>query len=324
MALRIIRKSASQSQVELIKGNGEGTPNYSLLCYLSTPDDLEQLKQLLQNESIQADAECLIMKSPEFNQDLRASLSATRHTIKLLSDPKDALWTLRLRTLIQEAQTDICLFMPLISASEKLPQLITTLVQLMQAQPQLGMVGPTLSQNDKVWAVGQDLSHDPIKHQLIVDQTNHEFCPEDQMLFYLYQGLNLADLPEGTKQVSGVPLPFSAIRRSAYQSLVWNKEDWNLAWLAQDLAFGLRQKQYQMAIVSSPFPAEPRLQELLTPTEAPENFLEKWKPAFRWPLFALYAQHGWQENAPHQFSAPPHPRPDLKQTLEQMKAEALG
>lgn len=320
MALRIIRKSASQSQVELIKGIGEGAPKYSLLCYLSTPSDLEQLKQLLQDDSIQQEAEYLIMKSPDLEIDLRTSISAGKYTIKLVSDPKDALWTLRLRSLIQEAQTDICLFLPLITDAKALAKTISAQVQVMQAQPQLGMIGVTFSQATQIWAAGQDFSHDPIKHQLIIDQTRHEFCPPDQAIFYLYRGLHLSDLPDQIRQVSGVPLPFSAIRRSAYQSLVWDKADWNLSWLAQDLAFGLRQKQYQLAIVPTSLNVDTRLQNLLEQESAPESFLEKWKTNFRFPIFALYQQHGWQEIAPHQFS--PHPKPDLKQAIEQLKAEA--
>lgn len=70
MALRIIRKSSSQSQVEVIRGTAaEAQPALTLLCQIQNAPELAAFKALIaESEWLRDHAEWVIMKGPELEE----------------------------------------------------------------------------------------------------------------------------------------------------------------------------------------------------------------------------------------------------------------
>ncbi|HEY9841224.1 MAG: hypothetical protein ACAI44_25410 [Candidatus Sericytochromatia bacterium] len=295
MALRIIRKSSSQSQVELIKGSGEGKPAFSLIVFIDSAASFEAFKVLLADPALQQ-AEVLVYKCHSYSEQIRSQLPALQQTTKLINESKPASWSLRLRTGIQEASSDICLCLPFLPEASILP-LLSELVGALQQDPSLGMAGPALvDQAGAVIAAGQDVAASLPAHVLAFDGQQQEYPPAP--LLYLYAGLPLGlwqKLATAPLQMPGVPLPLAAIRREAYLSLSWADQEWSMPWLAQDLALGLRQKQYRLAVVPGSLSLSPAEAAWLETEAMPEGFAEKWQPVLRQVVFELYRNHGWQQ-----------------------------
>jgi len=296
MALRIIRKSSSQSQVELIRGKSEAKPLCSLLCFLDNAEQVAAAKQLVdQSEWIQNHVQCLFMKSQALSEPLRPHFAPMEQTTKLLSEPKDASWSLRLRTLMQEASSEHCLFLAVLPESDVLP-VLRRLEQALREDPSLGLVAPALGTETEVLAAGQDLPHDVAQHSLRWADGSQTLDLKNDQLAYLYQGLSLKQwqtLASGPLQVAGAPLLVAGLRREAYFSLNWSDQPYTLPWLAQDLAFGLRQQQYRLAVVPEIQPLTASEQVLLEPGEASAALLETWLPVRKNTFFPLYLKHGW-------------------------------
>lgn len=296
MALRIIRKSSSQSQVELIKGSADSKPAYSLLACVASSEELEALKQLLSEAQIQAEAEVLIYRAHGFETQLRGELPPLQHTAKLINESKPSSWSLRLRTLIQESGSEIGVFLPFVpaGAAALLPQLVTAL----RADASLGLAAPALAANGALLAAGQETALGLPAHSLNQGETHQAYAPEQDGLFYLYRGLPLAlwqQLASAPLQVSGAPLPLAAIRREAYLALAWADQDWNPAWLAQDLALGLRQKQYRLTLLPACLSLNEAEAAWLEAGAMPEGFKEKWQALLRQVVYTLYRHHGWRQ-----------------------------
>lgn len=308
MALRIIRKSASQSQVELIRGKAEHSPVASLLLYIDSEAQLEAAKNLLAAQWIQDDVECLLMKSSALSESLRSHFNAQGQTIKLLNEPKDASWSLRLRTLIQEASAECCLFLPLLPASVDLLTVLKALAAALPADPNLALLGPALVHDGQVLAAGQDLAINFARHQLLAEDSAYTLDFDPQRLFYFYQGLPLALWQrlagEGLLPAAGVPLNVVAIRRSAYLSLDWQDQDFELPWLSQALAFALRQAQYTLAVSALTLNLSASETEALKPSAAPQALLDTWQPLRKNTLYPLYLQHGLKQQG-QDFVLPP-------------------
>ncbi len=306
MALRIIRKSSSQSQVELVKGSAEGKPSFSLLAIVESALAFEALKNLLAHEFFQQ-AEVLIYKAHDYADQIRSQLPALAHTAKLINESKPGSHSLRLRTLIQESATDYGLFLPFVPASDPVPALQAALSALQQ-DASLGLAAPAFvdAEGQTLLAAGQDVAASLSEHQLVYNGSEQTYKPEDRELFYFYRDLPeliWSQLAPGPLQVSGAALPFAAIRREAYLALTWADQDWNWPWLAQDLAMGLRQKQYRMALVPALQPLGTEEQAVLKAEEMPASFQEKWQTQLRQIVFTLYRHHGWKQ-AGTCFSAP--------------------
>lgn len=300
MALRIIRKSSSQSQVELIKGASDLKPSVSLMLWVDSAESLAASLDMIQDQWIQENAEVLIYKSEGFSEQIRSQLPAFNLTAKLINESKASTWSSRLRTLIQESSTDYCLFVPFVT-----PDLALTLQAMYQALKQdasLAMVAPALlsQQTQVLIAAGQDTSFGLKPHQLNINDQSYSFEPAASSLFYLYQGLKLNDwrqLCPQKVQVTAVPLAVSAMRREAYLSVNWADHDWSPAWLAQDLALSLRQKQYRLAVLPHTLSLNSSQLAWLEVGEVPSKFIEKWQPLLRPVIFELYRQHGWKQSA---------------------------
>lgn len=325
MALRIIRKSSSQSQVELIKGSSEQKPVFSLLFWIDSSESFEAAKKLMQESWLQNQAEILIYKAHSYSEQLRSQLPAMQQSIKLVNESKASSWSARLRTLIQESATDICLFVPFIS--EQTPALIQELVSLLQQDSSIGMAAPALvnPENHQLLAAGQDFSGSlSSAHELSFEDFYQNYTPEAQSLFYLYQGLPLScwqKLAQQPLQVGALPLPLAAIRREAYLSLSWADQDWSPAWLAQDLGMSLRQKQYRLFVLPQTLNLPAAASEWLEAGELPAKLLEKWNPLLRQVLFELYRHHGWQQKG-HHFTNPSPRIAKIQDYLSQKEALA--
>lgn len=308
MALRIIRKSSSQSQVELIKGSTEAKPAFSLAVFLDSAAEFESFKALLETPLLQT-AELLIYKTQAFEQSapgqsLRNQLPAMPQTAKLINESKAASWSLRLRTVVQEASSEFCAFMPFApdaASLEKIPALLAALRQ----DPGIGLIGPALTRNQVLLAAGQDVPVGLPSHTLAFEGFEQHYHPEH--LFALYRALpaSLWQVVAGSEavQVPGVPLALAVLRREAYLSLSWADQDWELPWLAQDLALGLRQKQYKLAIGPEIYELDEAREAWLTAGPMPESFREKWQPVLRQVIFEVYRHHGWKQSG-DRFSGP--------------------
>ncbi len=300
MALRIIRKSSSQSQVELIKGTSDQKPNLSLMLWVDSAESLAASLDLIKDEWLQENAEILIYKSESFVEQIRGQLPQFKLTAKLINESKASTWSSRLRTLIQESSTDYCLFVPF-----NTPHLVQTLQALFQALKQdssLALVAPALcsEQTQALFSAGQDFSQGLTPHHLNIQEQSYSFEPLANSLFYLYQGLALTDWQQIAKkplQVTALPLVVSGVRREAYLSVNWSDQDWSPSWLAQDLALGLRQKQYRLAVLPQTLTLTNTQLAWLEVGEAPTGFIEKWQPLLRQVIFELYRQHGWKQSA---------------------------
>ncbi|MBF2052470.1 MAG: hypothetical protein IGS03_03275 [Candidatus Sericytochromatia bacterium] len=312
MALRIIRKSASQSQVELIRGKSEQAPAASLLIYIDSEAQLQAAKSLLAAQWIQDDVECLLMKSSALDEPLRPHFNAQGQTIKLLNEPRDASWSLRLRTLIQEASAECCLFLPHLPASVDLMEVLKTLASALPTDPNLALLGPALVHDGQVLAAGQDLAVNFARHQLLTEDSAYSLEFDQQRLFYFYQGLPLALWQrlagERLLSAAGVPLNVAAIRRSAYLSLAWQDQDFELPWLAQELSFALRQAQYTLAISGLTLNLSDSEAETLKSSVAPQNLMDTWQPLRKNTLYPLYLQHGLIPQG-QDFALPLQPKP---------------
>lgn len=298
MALRIIRKSSSQSQVELIRGSSDEKPEISLLCFFDTEAQLKAVQQLIQNsEWIQQKVQCVLMKGQALESQVRTYFSPLQHTIKLLNEPKDASWSLRLRTLIQEASSEICLFLPFVPEADPLACL-QAMADAMAADPNLAMVAPALSDGDKILAAGQDFPAALPAHRLDFGGQTKDYEFKAKQIFYLYQDLPLSlwtELAKVPLQVSGLPLVVSALRREAYLSLAWTDQDWNLPWLAQGLSLALRQQQYLLQVLPQTLPLNAKEALHLESLEPPAAFKEIWSARLRNLVFNLYRSHGLQQ-----------------------------
>lgn len=299
MALRIIRKSSSQSQVELIKGSTEAKPLFSLALFFSTPAELEAVKALT-SHPILASAELLLYRTQAYEeaapgQAVRSQLPAMTQTAKLINESKTASWSLRFRTIVQEASSPYCLFAPFVPETSQLEK-IPGLIQVLQQDPAVGLAGPALATETVLLAAGQEVAHRLPPHTIAYDSFEQNYSPEQ--IFYLYRALPLSlwkQLAPETVQVPGVPLALAAIRREAYLSLAWTDQDWSLPWLAADLALGLRQKQYRLALGAQVLTLDGGQQEWLEAGPMPASFQEKWQQSLRPVLYEIYRQHGWKQ-----------------------------
>ncbi|MGV3526582.1 MAG: hypothetical protein ACO1RX_20360 [Candidatus Sericytochromatia bacterium] len=298
MALRIIRKSASQSQVELIKGQSEGRPALSLLCCFDSPESLAAVQALVQQPWIQEHAECVLLKAHGYSENVRSQFSAQAHAIKLLTEPAEASWSLRLRNLVQEASSEIVVFVPQTLTGDVVP-LIQKLVSHLHNDPIAGMAAPALAHNEHLLAAGHDTGHGLPAHTLAIGEQSWEYAPAAKALFYLYRDLPLnhwQQLAPVPLQVPALPLQLVALRREAYLSLAWANQDFDLPWLGQDLAQGLRQKQYRLLVIPETLALTEAEAQGLQATDMPEAFREKWGSVLRDVSLGLYRHHGWQQH----------------------------
>lgn len=298
MALRIIRKSASQNQVELIKGTGDESPLISLLFFIEKTDDLKTLNTFLEDNAwIQNKAQCLIMKSHKIEGSIRSFFKPLFHTIKLLNEPKAPTWSLRLRTFMQEALADTCVFLPNLEVDIDLTALCEHYLSHMDSNKNIALLSPGFMNDDSttLLAMGQAMTSETPEYQLTIgDQT---LSPQAKAgLHYLYQGLYVNEYKAlklmHVAPVEAAPLPLCALRRQAYLSLPWKNQEWDLPWLAQEIAQGLQSLQYRMAIAPMLVKASQGLQKLLKITVCPPDFPENTNHDSG-QLFKVYASHGF-------------------------------
>lgn len=298
MALRIIRKSSAQSQVELIRGNSDEKAEASLLFFLETEEQVKLAQDMIQkSEWIQTYVQCLFMKGEKLNLQLRTSFSSMGQTIKLLNEPKEASWSLRLRTLIQEADCDICVFLPFVPQAD-LSEMLSRLVSYMSDDPTLGMLAPSLSNGEQILAAGQACPAEMPLHHLELANESFEYSFEAASLFYLYHNMPLTawlQFAHEPLQVSGLPLLMSALRKEAYLSLPWADKPWNLPWLAEEVSLALKQQQYRLQVLPQSIALNRSEAFWLDGGSMPETFKDKWGKEFDSHVFKLYHHHGWQQ-----------------------------
>lgn len=298
MALRIIRKSASQNQVELIKGTGDEAPQISLLFFIEKTDDLKSLSTFFEDNAwIQNKAQCLIMKSHAIEGSIRSFFTPLNHTIKLLNEPKSPTWSLRLRTFMQEAQADVCVFLPTLETDVDLSALCEHYLHHMRMNKSLALLSPTLvdEAGAAIFAMGQAIVPEVPEYALKIGAQTLEPSTESG-LQYLYQGLALNE-HKALKlihpfSVEAAPLPLCALRREAYLSLPWKNQEWDLPWLAQEIAQGFQAAQYRMGVAPVLVKGSQTLREALRLTERPSDFPEVANPESG-QLFKLYTSHGF-------------------------------
>lgn len=312
MALRIIRKSASQSQVELIKGQSESRPALSLLCCFDGAESLAAVKTLVQQPWIQENAECVLLKAHSYSENVRSQFTAQAHAIKLLTEPAEAPWSLRLRNLVQEASAEIVVFVPQPLTGDLVP-VIQRLVRRLQRDPVAGMAAPALAHKGHVLAAGHDTGHNLPAHTLAVGEQEWDYAPAAKELFYLYRDLPLSQwqqLAPTPLQVPALPLTLVALRREAYLSLTWTQQNLDLPWLGQELAQSLRQKQYRLLVIPETLELTDSEADRLQSGQMPTEFQEKWGDALRAVSLNLYRHHGWQQT--HLRFSNPEPGPEAR------------
>lgn len=307
MALRIIRKSSSQSQVEVIRGtSAEAQPALTLLCQIQNSAELEAFKAMIaESEWLKTQAEWVIMKGPELEEQLRPHFQALTHTIKLMNTPEKASLNRCLRTLIQEASSEFCLYLNWAPAADQLAFLPDALAFL-KSNPNHAALSPLLCKSEKVIAAGTCLILDQPKHSLVLGDQEYAVPARRQRVLGLGHGVAgeaWQALIEVPLALPSLPLSLLLLRRSAYLGLSWEDSHWDADWLAQDISIGLRQQQYWLHL----FPALVTLPDrvsndaVLLQSSMPETFGQRWRPVFREALPGLYLQLGFEQKQPERF-----------------------
>lgn len=304
MALRIIRKSASQNQVEIIKGTREETPLISLLFFVENAAQRDALSAFIQEQSwIQEHAQCLIMKAHTLKESLRSHFTAMHHTLKLLNEPKQHSWSARLQAFLSEAEADWSVFIPQLDPEVDLEALCQAYLQWIPHHPNTALLAPPLYQAGQVFAAGQMLSDTSIPpHSLHIASDTLRVKPE-KALYYFYQGLSSKAFEPFSQgkflQSEATPLPFSAIQREAYLEAAEAFNDksntWDLSWLAQALAQQLGILQYRIGLIPHPLSLQEDSLALLTPSALPEDFPTPYQGTEHSTCFTLYKRHGLQQ-----------------------------
>jgi len=203
-----------------------------------------------------------------------------------------------LRTLMQEAECDICLFMPFVPQAD-LSEILPLMVSSMSSDPTLGMLAPCLRDETHILAAGQDCPSALQSHRLEQSGEAYDYEFSAESLFYLYQKMSLTAWQEFASrplQVNGLPLLISALRKEAYLSLPWVDQPWSLAWLAEDISLALKQQQYRLQVLPQPVRLNRAEAFWLDGGKIPEGFKEKWTGEFKSQIFKLYHHHGWQQS----------------------------
>lgn len=310
MALRIIRKSASQSQVEIIKGTGETEPLISLLFFVEHQDQLSALNAHLEAHPwVQENAQCLIMKSKAIEGSIRSYFTPLHHTLKLINEPKSPTWSQRLRSLMQEAQTDWVVFVPQLEPEVDLSRLCQAYLAQSKNLPNTALMAPVLTHKNEIIAAGQMQNGTLSKHHLWFDQAMHTPNHEEG-LYYFYEHVPLKEdkLPWKTPLLAqAVPLAFAALHREAYLKHTWKNQDWNLPWLAQELSQTLTTLQYRIAVIPVALQLSENTLSLLEKTPMPEGFTEQTHLPTQDLRFRLYRNHGFIQKGTQFVFAPTQP-----------------
>lgn len=304
MALRIIRKSASQNQVEIIKGTREDTPQISLLFFVENAAQRDALSAFIQEQPwIQEQAQCLIMKAHTLKESLRTHFTALNHTLKLLNEPKQHSWSARLQAFLSEAEADWSVFIPQLAPEVDLEALCQAYLQWIPHHTNTALLAPPLYHEGNVFAAGQMLSDTSVPpHSLHIDSDTLHVEPE-KTLHYFYQGLSSKAFEPFSEdkflQSEATPLPFCAIQREAYleaaETLKGNSNTWDLPWLAQALAQQLGILQYRVGVIPHPLSLQEDTLALLTPSALPESFPTPYQGTEHSTCFTLYKRHGLQQ-----------------------------
>lgn len=301
MALRIIRKSASQSYVEVIRGTAlDRQAQLSILCYIQTLEELEALKNLIQTDTwIHDNAEFIVMKGSELQEALRPHFQPQAHSIKLVNAPEKISLSRSLRTLVQEATTHYCWFLPWVPDTTQihwLPEALTFL----QSNPNHAAIGPLLSQNEQILAAGQCLALNIPAHRLSWQDKYYDMPAAKCISWCLgrtVDTMHWRQLATAYEPVPALPLSLLLFSRSAYLSLSWEDTPWDQDWLAQDMCIGFHQQQYWVHLVPFEVQVPARIPDsaLFTGSPMPELFEQRWRPVFREMLPEVYAQLGFVE-----------------------------
>jgi hypothetical protein len=301
MALRIIRKSSSQSHVEVIRGTASGSqPELTVLCHIQSLTELEAFKVMIsESEWLQENAEWVVMKGPDLQEQLRPYFQPLNHSIKLMNTPDKASLNRCFRTLIQEATSEYCCYLPWAPAADQLLWL-TDAVAFLKSNPNHAAVSPVFCVGEKILAAGTCLVLEEPKHTLILAEHENEIAAIKQRVLGLGQGVAQTDwltLLNGPVSLPSLPLPLLLLRRNAYLGLSWEDSHWDADWLAQDICIGLRQQQYWLHLLPSVVVLPERLspESVLSGSLMPETFSQRWRPVFREALFGIYGQLGFEE-----------------------------
>lgn len=303
MALRIIRKSSSQSHVELIRGTAtESKPQLSLLCHVQTLEELEAFKALIQADSwIREQAELIVMKGAKLQEALRPHFQPQNHSIKLMNTPEKSSLSRSLRTLVQEASADYCWFLPWAPDASQCSWLAEALDFLLN-NPNHAAAGPVLIRKQQVLIAGQCLALNLPAHRLTWGGISYEMPAAKRSSCCLGHAVGVEhwrQLEAGYQHVPALPLSLLLFSRSAYLGLSWEDTAWDQDWLAQDICIGLHQQQYWVHLLPFEVEVPERIPDaaLFTQSAMPELFEQRWRPVFREMLAEVYAQLGFTEQS---------------------------
>lgn len=312
MALRIIRKSSSQSQVEVIRGTASDVqPALTVLCHIQSAVELDAFKSMIgASEWLQTQAEWVIMKGPELSEQLRPHFQPLHHTIKLMNTPEKASLNRCLRTLIQEASSEFCLYLNWAPSAEDL-QFLPEALGFLQSNPNHAALSPLLSKADKILAAGTCLVLDQPKHSLELAGESYSIPARRQRILGVAQGVPVAfgqSVLQSPVALPSLPLSLLLFRRSAYLGLSWEDSHWDIDWLAQDLSIGLRQQQYWLHLYPAVVHVPERVSSdlILLQSSMPETFSQRWRPVFREALLGVYLQLGFEQTLPQVFEHKGH------------------
>jgi hypothetical protein len=300
MALRIIRKSSSQSHVEVIRGtHPERKPLLTLLCPTQDLTSVKALAQLCsENSWIQENAELIMLKSPALTEPLREHLDPLQHHLKLMSSTEKNSLSRNIRSMIQEASADYCLYLPCKpdAALDWLPQALAFL----RENPNHAAAAPVLTQGENVLSAGQSLALDIPAHALRIGTTDIPMPAMRHRVWNIGKSIPVALWPQAPspRPVPALPLAFMLFSRSAWLGLAWEDSAWDEDWIAQDVCLGLRQQQYWLHLL--PYQVripETTAPEILSPGSVmPDLFMQRWRPIFRETLWTAYTETGFKDN----------------------------
>lgn len=170
MALRIIRKSASQSHVEIIKGSATQAPRLSLTAYLSTLSEAESMLKWRTSapEWLRTECEWILMRGPELKEVPRPQLQPGEQSLKILSAGESKTPAKQLQTLIKEASSPFSLVM--VQQPPPVGTWLENTLKHLESHPDCGAAGPVLMAGQGISAAGWTPLDEAAQHTLIWDQ----------------------------------------------------------------------------------------------------------------------------------------------------------
>lgn len=174
MALRIIRKSASQSHVEIIKGSATQAPRLTLTAYVSTLSEAEHILNWRASAPnwLRSECEWILMRGPQLKDVPRPSLQPNEQSVKILSAGENNTPAKQLQIMLKEASSPFSLVM--VHQPPALGTWLDNTLKHLETQPDCGAAGPVLMGSAGISAAGwTPLGDGTPAHEVIWEQNTY-------------------------------------------------------------------------------------------------------------------------------------------------------